>query len=294
MYEDEGERREIPSNGTAARTARLGGCRPGVRADWLARSERIGRLVGAMTWPDWAEATRLDGALRLAAAPILGDLVTDLARLKALFAGLVVDDGRPVALDRDERNGMAGPGVPAPIAEFHPGRFVALSDPSSDPDLAATDPFAGLAKRVIDLLIPEMEQAFAEITVLVHEHLWNQQFELAELVEQLPSERLAALEAARPGWAAGAAEREVEMARRTARLEAGAAGRWDLGDAVADLRRALVRAIALASGREDPGSADPRALTTAAERAVGRLRELLAQLEPPTTAAGDDQAARSR
>jgi len=258
------------------------GGRPRVSGRWLARAERVGALVDAMSWPAEGEAARLDGALRLAAAPVLAGLAGDLARLKALFAGLVADDGRPVMLDRLDAGGEVRPGEA--LAELRPGRFVAVAGGGGAPAVAATDPFAGLAKRVVDLVLPEMEGALAELTVLLHEHLWTQRFELTELVEQLPSDVLDAIEEARAGWEEGAEDRGATVARRMRHLERFAGRRGGRGDAIADLRRALVRAIGLASGREEPGGPDRRALAEAAEAAVGRLGELLALLEPPSAA----------
>jgi len=280
MHED-GDRRGPDVLRWPARPLPPDGARPAVRSGWLARSERIAALVDAMSWPGGAEAARLDGSLRLAAAPVLADLVTDLARLKALFAGLVAADGRPAVLAREAGGGEleAGGG----LDRFRPGRFVALSAPSADPAFAATDPFAALAKRVHELLLPEMEQALAELTVLLHEYLWNQQFELTELVEQLPADLLAALEGTCPRWNEGAEERRAELSRRAAHLERAIDGRRELDDAVADLRRALVRAVSLAGGSDGGESAGARP-EAAAEAAAGRLRELLAALEAPAAA----------
>ena len=292
MSDAEGElvtRRGDEANGGAARAGPRWGMRRVARRGDLARVQRVAELADAMRWPSEIDAARLDGELRLAAAPILADLVGDLARLKALMAGLL-DEGTPVRLDETTAAGETGPG--ADLADFRPGRRVAFDAGDGELLVAPTNPFDALARRTLALLLPEMEQALAELTVLVHEYAWEQDFALIELVESLPGELLAALEEQRPSWDDRAEARRSELARLTEHLTGRRRepeGRPD--DAAADLHRALVRAIARAGGGEGAvDGADAAAVggaagvREAAAGAVGPLRRLLAALEREGTA----------
>ena len=255
------------------------GCRRPARGGQLARVHRVAELADAMRWPPEAAAARLDGELRLAVAPILAALVADLARLKALMAGLLGERRRPVRLDRVTPAGEVVPGEG--LQAFRPGGTVAFDAGDGEPERAATDPFDALARRVLDLILPEMEQALAELTVLVHEYGWDQDFRLVELVESLPGELLAALEAHRPAWDDQAAARCAELARLEEHL-----ARWRRepagpDDAAADLRRALVWAIGRAGGGEEETPADGRSgdVRAAASGAIAPIRRLLAALD---------------
>jgi len=267
--------------GPPAGATRAGLRGPGAGAR-LDRVQRVAALADAMRWPPEVAVARLDGELRLAVAPILAALVDDLARLKALMAGLVGEPRRPVRLDRPAAAGGVVAGDE--LDRFRPGRPVAFDAEADggEPQRAPTNPFDALARRTLDLVLPEMEQALAELTVLVHEYAWDQDFRLVELVEALPGELLAALEARRPAWDDEGEERSGELARLAEHL-----ARWRRetsgpGDPAADLRRAVVWAVARAGGGDGAaadGSGGPGGdVRDAAAGAITPLRRLLAAL----------------
>jgi len=163
-----------------------------------------------MTWPDRPDRWRLDGELRRQAAPILGELVSAAGRLKAVLAGLA-DDPRPVVLDERTDDEAIRPS--AELATFRPGRVVALREVDDDEIRAATNPFAGLATRALDLLIPELEITLTELTVLLNEYLFHQEHDLEELFDAAPGEVLTALEDAVPTWADDEPARRAELRR---------------------------------------------------------------------------------
>lgn len=237
---------------------------------------RVGELADAMRWPRELDAARLDGDLRLAIAPILTALVTDLSRLKALMAGLLGEERRPVPLDRVGPSGEVSPGDDLP--SFRPGRPVTV-DGDGEPVFAATNPFDALARRTLDLLLPEMEQALGELTILVHEYGWDQDFRLVELVETLPGDLLAALEAQRPSWDDQAAARDAELERLGGHLARWRTAAGAPDDATADLRRALGRAIARSGDGAEPGGGPATAVRDAASATIEPLRRFLAALD---------------
>jgi len=174
------------------------------------RADRVARLVQAMSWPPAPERWRLDGEVRRRTAPLLGELVSALGRLKAVLAGLA-DDERPVALDA---SGAAGEVAASPeVAGFRPGRIVAIRWVDDEERRAATNPFAGLADRALKLVVPELEMSLTELTVLLNEYLFHQEHELEELLDALPGELLAEIERAMPGWSDDAPHQTTELAR---------------------------------------------------------------------------------
>ena len=228
-----------------------------------------------MSWPPALERWRLDGEVRRRAAPLLGEMVSALGRLKAIFAGLA-DDDRPVVLDAPAEPGEVG--ASRETAGFVPGRFVAVRWLDEEERRAATNPFAGLADRALKLLVPELEISLTELTVLLNEYLFHQEHELEELLDALPGEVLAGLEQAMPRWADDAPRQAAEIARLRGHL-ARETRRPEPGSPITDLRRALVWTIAWASGRHEAPEAKQPYVSAAADRAVGPLRELLEALE---------------
>jgi len=180
------------------------------RRERCPRHERIARLLEAMTWPPTVERWRLDGEVRRRTAPILAELVSAVGSLKAVLAGLA-DDPRPVVLDERTEDEAIRPS--AELATFRPGRFVALCEVGEDATRAATNPFAALAARALDLLIPELEITLTELTVVLNEYLFHQEHDLEELLDAAPGEVLAALEEAVPTWADAAPARQAELRR---------------------------------------------------------------------------------
>ena len=246
----------------------------------LDRIHRVAALADAMRWPPEVDAARLDGELRLAVAPILAALAGDLARLKALVAGLLAEERRPVRLDLPTAAGGVSPGEQ--LDRFRPGRPVAFDadGDGGEPQRAPTNPFDSLARRTLDLVLPEMEQALVELTVLVHEYAWDQDFRLVELIEALPGELLAALESRRPAWDDPAEARPAELARLAEHLARSRREAADPDDPAADLRRALAWAVARAGGGGGAGAGGPRGeVREAAAGAITPLRRLLSALD---------------
>jgi len=182
-----------------------------------ARPGQIAHLVEVMGWPEEPERSRLDGELQRQMAPLLGEVVSRVGRLKAVLAGLT-DDGRAVLLDEPGEAGDVRPG--AEIAAFRPGRFVAVHTLEGNLERAATNAFAGLADRALRIVIPELEIALTELIVLLHEYIAHQELELEDLLDTLPGEVLAALVDAVPTWEADAPRRRSELARLRRHLRA--------------------------------------------------------------------------
>jgi len=179
----------------------------GTRAE---RAHRVARLAEAMSWPPSPERWRLDGEVRRRTAPLLAEMVSALGRLKAVLSGLT-DDERPVVLDAPGDPGEIA--ASSEIAGFTPGRVVAIRWLEDEERRAATNPFAGLADRALKLLVPELEISLTELTVLLNEYLFHQEFELEELLDALPSDLLTALEETMPRWTDASPRQAAEVAR---------------------------------------------------------------------------------